>query len=268
MKRKSRKINIIQVSERSVVLAPYIILFVILLLLIGGSVDFPVALSIAVGGSMYPTVHSGDLAVLVSTSATGLHKGDIAVYKTGSLYVLHRVVDIKNDTVIFEGDNNVYMDNPVHVSDVKYKVVFIVPYKIWVPLAAVLVVSLGIAPQYYLYKKRGEIAYTLHTYMIFLIFMLLISLFSASVFVDKGYSVKPNPMPIIEKVSPGIGGKYYVKMNIHPEKVYCKGGMCVLSGDSLIVKPKGDTVWVYVTLPTAYNLTVEFTLHFTGGGNK
>jgi signal peptidase I len=254
-------------SELWIVVVSYTVIGVLILLILGGSIGLPVALSITVGGSMYPTVHSGDLAVLVSTSISKLSVGDIGVYKVGSMFVLHRVVKIENNTVIFEGDNNVFKDNPVSTKNVMYKAVAIIPYMIWVPVFTVIAVTFGILPQYYLFRKKKEPAYTLHTFMIFLLFMLMVSLFSSSIFVDRGYSVKPNPMPAIEKVTSAGNEGYYVYLNVHPSSVYCKGGLCSLVGyNKIYVKPAGDTVWVYLKLPTEYNLVVEFTLHFTGGG--
>ena len=247
-----------------ITLSSYIILGTIFLLIIGSGFGLPLAVSIAVGGSMYPTIHSGDLTFLVSTKLSKLNVGDIGVYKAGSVLILHRVIDISGNTVIFEGDNNVYKDSPVPASDVIYKLVFTIPYIVWVPVLSVLVITLGLLPQYYIYRKKGEVTYTYHTYMIFLMFMILISIFSASVFVDKGYNVKPNPMPSIEKIKSVGNGKYIVMFNTIPKSVQCTGGYCITSGRNVIVKPTGDTVWLHMKLPTPYNLTVEFTLNFGG----
>lgn len=242
----------------------YIILGFIFLLLISSTFHLPVVASIAVGGSMYPTIHSGDLTILVSTKLSKLHEGDIAVYRLGSVLILHRVTSISGNTVIFEGDNNVYKDRPVPLSDVVYKLVLTIPYMVWIPSLSILIIALGLLPQYYLYRRKKEVVYTYHTYVLFLLFMILVSLFSASLFIDKGYVVKPNPMPSIESIKPIGKGKYTVTLNLIPKSVHCTGGYCIPHGRSIIVEPKGNTVWMDVKLPTIYNLTVEFNLNFGG----
>jgi len=250
--RKKESSNITYVS---------VMLFIsFLLLFIGEALNLPIAFSFTVGSSMYPTVCSGDLAVLVSTSISNITKGDIAVYKTNTEFILHRVEDIENNTVIFKGDDNVLPDNPVNMSDVRYKVLFVIPYDIWVPLVSSIAIALGMVPQIYLYKK--EKANSLYTYMLFFIFIILILDFSSALYLDRGYPVKPNPMPLVEKVTSTPDGKYYVELNISPENVSCIGGICSLSGNRIIVEPQSDYVLIELTLPTLYNVTADFFMHF------
>jgi len=251
--------------ERLAVLAPYLALSAFLLLMVGASAGLPVAVSVAAGGSMYPSVRSGDLAVLVSAGLAGVGKGDMAVYRSGGGLVLHRVADIRGGLVIFEGDNNVVTDNPVRVEDVLYRVVAVIPYEAWVPAASASLVLLGLAPQLLLWR-RGRHSHSLHTYVALAAFMAVVLSFSALSPAGAGYTVKPVPMPAIERVALGPEGEFHVWLNIQPEEAACRGGRCSVAGNVLVVKPEGGTVWVSLRLPTGYNLTVEFALNFSAEG--
>jgi len=249
------------VLERVVVLAPYLLLSAFLALMAGAGAGLPVALAVAAGGSMHPTVKSGDLVVLVSTSILGVGEGDLVAYRGGASLILHRVVDIKGGLAVLVGDNNVVRDSPVPVEDILYKSVAVIPYEVWAPAASASFVLLGLLPQFYLYRK-GRRAYTLHTYVVLLAFAMFVVALASLLPAHTGYSVKPNPMPSIERVAPEPGGGYRVWLNIHPESVSCKGGTCHLDGGALVVKPEGGAVEVSVKPPTGFNLTVAFTLNF------
>jgi len=248
--------------ERAVVLAPYLLLSMFLVLLIGTNAGLPVALSVAAGGSMYPTVKSGDLAVLVSTSIVGVGAGDLAAYRSGPALVLHRIAGIEGGVAILEGDNNVIRDSPIRVEEILYKSVAVIPYEVWAPAVAASLVLAGLAPQLYLHYRKGRQAHSLHTYAALIAFaVLVVSLASLSP-PYAGYAVKPNPMPSIERVVPEPGGRHRVWLNVQPEGVSCKGGACHLDGGALVVEPEGGAVEVSVKLPAGFNLTVVFTLNF------
>ena len=67
------------------------------------------------GHSMEPKFHSGDL-VLVREAAS-YQIGDIVTYWDDSMaaYTIHRIIDIKQDRFILQGDNNSWID-PVYPS--------------------------------------------------------------------------------------------------------------------------------------------------------
>ena len=62
----------------------------------------------AVGFSMYPAIHNGDLLV-VSTKYT-IQVGNIYVYAYKNLTVAHRLEGVTYSYYIFKGDNNAYYE--------------------------------------------------------------------------------------------------------------------------------------------------------------
>lgn len=64
------------------------------------------------GRSMEPLLHTGDLVILVKKSDVNI--GDIVVYKSGSKYIIHRVIDEYRvgdyNCYVTKGDNNAIPD--------------------------------------------------------------------------------------------------------------------------------------------------------------
>lgn len=75
--------------------------------------DFDVALPVE-GISMLPTIHTGDLAIVLPTNLLSLHVGDIVVYRYGTEMIIHRVVSTHFNApvpyVTVKGDNNPFPD--------------------------------------------------------------------------------------------------------------------------------------------------------------
>jgi len=89
--------------------------------------------SVVLSGSMEPAISVGDL-ILVREEEE-YFKGDIVVYQSGTISVVHRVVFIDGQTVITRGDANNGDDEPLPVEAVKGKVFGIVPgvgYIVWI----------------------------------------------------------------------------------------------------------------------------------------
>ncbi len=87
-------------------------------------------------GSMSPTFNRGDAVVInkLNTREKGeLKKGDIIQFVSGTKYVVHRIVDVTNDSYgnkmfITKGDHNNANDaDKVALEDVKGKVSFVIP---------------------------------------------------------------------------------------------------------------------------------------------
>lgn len=57
------------------------------------------------GASMYPTFHRNDLLTIVKQDSYSLY--DAVLYKTNNKYLVHRIVDIKDNHFIIRGDNTV-----------------------------------------------------------------------------------------------------------------------------------------------------------------
>lgn len=64
----------------------------------GGLVKIPL-----VGTSMQPTLLAGDVVVLEQAKSVAV--GDVVLFRFGGMHLLHRVVEIKDDSYIMRGDN-------------------------------------------------------------------------------------------------------------------------------------------------------------------
>ncbi|MFH0966586.1 MAG: signal peptidase I [Methanobacteriota archaeon] len=60
------------------------------------------------GTSMYPTFIDGD--VLFVDKNRHVHLGDVVVFPSNSIYIIHRIVGIESDNIQTQGDNNQYPD--------------------------------------------------------------------------------------------------------------------------------------------------------------
>lgn len=95
--------------------------------LMGNSLPMPFGYGMAVvlSGSMEPTIMIDDL-ILVKAQEE-YHEDDIVVYQSGSMLVVHRIIEEQPDTVITQGDANNAPDAPVRREMIKGAVVATVP---------------------------------------------------------------------------------------------------------------------------------------------
>ena len=101
----------------------------------------PKALSYALGtdtpiaaitsGSMWPALKKGDLIFVKKVDSKEVKIGDIVVYKNQNGFTIHRVIEIKEDSIITKGDANNISDAPVEFKDIVGKTF---DYKIGKPL--------------------------------------------------------------------------------------------------------------------------------------
>lgn len=95
--------------------------------LMGNALPMPMGYGAAVTltGSMEPTIMPDDLIIVAEQEAYELD--DIVVYQSGSILVVHRIIDIDGQSVTTQGDANPVADEPMDVSLIKGKVIAIVP---------------------------------------------------------------------------------------------------------------------------------------------
>ena len=95
--------------------------------LMGNALPMPFGYGAAVvlTGSMEPTIHVNDV-ILVAEQPT-YAENEIAVYQSGSILVVHRILDITDGMVTTKGDANNAPDAPIELSAVKGKVVGVIP---------------------------------------------------------------------------------------------------------------------------------------------
>ena len=118
--------------------------------LTGNAVPMPFGYgaSVVLSGSMEPTLSVGDL--LVIRAQTEYQTGDIVVYQSGKMPVVHRIVSIADGSVITRGDANNADDEPFPMEAVKGEVIAVVPwigYGIWAlksPVAIVVMLAAAV----------------------------------------------------------------------------------------------------------------------------
>ena len=62
------------------------------------------------GASMEPMLRQDRDLFIVSSPSARLKKYDVALYKRGSSYVLHRVIEVKEDYYLIRGDNTFVLE--------------------------------------------------------------------------------------------------------------------------------------------------------------
>lgn len=102
--------------------------------LAGNQVPMPfgVGASVVLSGSMEPELSVGDLLLLREQES--YTEGDIIVYQSGAMPVVHRILSLRGETVITKGDANNVADEPFHCDAIKGKVVLAIPwlgYAVW-----------------------------------------------------------------------------------------------------------------------------------------
>ena len=95
--------------------------------LMGNALPMPFGYGAAVvlTGSMEPAIMADDLILVKQTQ--DFRTGDIVVYQSGSILVVHRVVEMGPDTLTTQGDANNAPDEPIRKETVKGKVIATVP---------------------------------------------------------------------------------------------------------------------------------------------
>lgn len=91
--------------------------------LMGNSLPMPFGYGAAVvlSGSMEPAMQIDDLIIVAAQP--DYKENDIVVYQSGSMLVVHRIIELQPDTVITQGDANNAPDAPVRKEMIKGKVV-------------------------------------------------------------------------------------------------------------------------------------------------
>lgn len=86
---------------------------------------FGVGTSVVLTGSMEPALSVNDLILV--RSADSYEVGDVVVYQSANMLVVHRIVSLDGETAVTQGDANNAADDPVSLSAIKGKMFFSVP---------------------------------------------------------------------------------------------------------------------------------------------
>lgn len=104
--------------------------------------------SVVLSGSMEPTLSVGDL--LIIHTQEDYSPGEIVVYQSGSMPVVHRIMDITEETVTTRGDANNVNDEPFPITAIKGEVIAVIPaigYLVWAlksPVAIVIMLAAAV----------------------------------------------------------------------------------------------------------------------------
>lgn len=81
--------------------------------------------AVVLSGSMEPTIMTDELIIVKASDTYAV--GDVVVYQTGRILVVHRIVDMADGMVTTRGDANNTDDAPIELSQIKGKVIKHIP---------------------------------------------------------------------------------------------------------------------------------------------
>ena len=95
--------------------------------LVGNQLPMPfgVGAAVVLSGSMEPTLSVDDLIIVRETDTYAV--GDVVVFQTGGVLVVHRIIALEGDTVTTQGDANPSADEPMPLANVLGRVVGHIP---------------------------------------------------------------------------------------------------------------------------------------------
>ena len=117
-----------------------IILLVLIAVLVGVSVysvnaamlsgnklpmPFGFGVTVVLSGSMEPEISVGDILIVLPSEQYEV--GDVVVYQTQGMSVVHRIISMEGDEVVTRGDANTGDDAPIHTKSIKGEVVCAIP---------------------------------------------------------------------------------------------------------------------------------------------
>ena len=81
--------------------------------------------AVVLTGSMEPAIMVDELIIVKAEDSYEV--GDVVVYQSGSMMVVHRIMDMDGERVITRGDANNVDDSPVELAQIKGKVIYHIP---------------------------------------------------------------------------------------------------------------------------------------------
>ncbi len=121
---------------------------------------FGVGATVVLSGSMEPTLSTGDLLIIAEQESYDVD--DVVVFQSNRMAVVHRIIEIKEETVegedgeelqmlaVTQGDANNTPDDPIQMSQIKGTVVLRVPLvgylvnMIKTPLGTILILAAAV----------------------------------------------------------------------------------------------------------------------------
>ena len=98
-------------------------------------------------GSMWPELKKGDLVFIQGVEPSSIQVDDIVVYtNTKNAFTIHRVVQLREDTLITKGDANNVNDDPVAYQDIVGKLYKIGDWNTRIPKLGLISISINRNP--------------------------------------------------------------------------------------------------------------------------
>lgn len=95
----------------------YALVFFLLVLALPKFLSFvlgtPYPMASITSNSMWPELRRGDLVFITAAGRDEIEPGSVVVYNQGATFIIHRVVETRDKTVVTKGDANVSTDRPV-----------------------------------------------------------------------------------------------------------------------------------------------------------
>ena len=118
--------------------------------LVGNALPMPFGYGAAVvlTGSMEPSIMTDD--VILVAAQESYEENDVVAFQAGNMVVVHRIVEIREDTYITRGDANNANDDPIPVTAIKGKVISAIPnvgrlvWAIKSPIGLIITVALAV----------------------------------------------------------------------------------------------------------------------------
>lgn len=119
--------------------------------------------AVVMSGSMEPVIMTNELIIVEARDQYEV--GDIVVYQTGGILVVHRIVDMDGQMVTTRGEANNVDDEPVELTQIKGKVIAHIPHVgelvrlLKSPIATILLIAgavLSIEMPYHKEKEKKE----------------------------------------------------------------------------------------------------------------
>jgi len=85
--------------------------------------DKLILVDISATGSMLPILDSSTIVVCEKYNGKALRLNDIVVYDRGDKLIIHRIKELRENSVFIVGDNNKFSDGWIDKKTIKYRVV-------------------------------------------------------------------------------------------------------------------------------------------------
>lgn len=116
--------------------------------------------AVVLSGSMEPAIGVDELIIVKAEQ--DYNTGDIVVYQTGRMLVVHRIVAMDGETVITRGDANNTDDSPIAPAQIKGKVIAHIPHVgaavrlLKTPAATVILIAAAVLSVELPYRREKE----------------------------------------------------------------------------------------------------------------